>query len=124
MSGRKLQKSFYFASRGIVRMLLSQQNLKIHFIVAVVVIIMSFVLNLATLDKTIILLVVVLALCVELINSVFEHMFNLLHPKCDRSCEQDEAIEYMKDALAGTTLIVAIISVVIGILIFWPYLIH
>lgn len=123
MSGKKLRQSFYYASRGLVRMLLSQQNLKIHVIIAVLVIVASFVLQLATIDKTVILLMVGLALTVELVNSVFEHMFDLLHPKHHRSCEQDEAIEYMKDVLAGITLIVAIIAVIIGVLIFWPYLI-
>jgi diacylglycerol kinase len=75
-----------------------------------------FVLNLPTREKIIIIFIITLVLTLELINSQIERILNILQPNYDLR------VKIIKDISAAAVLIACFGSVVIGILIFLPYL--
>jgi len=70
-----------------------------------------------TLGQAIILfMVMMLVIVLELINTIFEKMVDMLRPRIHYYAE------VIKDIMAATVLISSIGAIIIGILIFAPYL--
>jgi len=112
----KLLKSFGYAGRGIKLVFGSEQNMKIHIFIAMLVVICGFVFNLNVMEWIVCLLCVGLVFGTEMINTAIENVVDLASP------EHHELAGKAKDIAAGAVLICAIISVIIGLLIFAPKL--
>lgn len=110
----KRLRSFGFAGRGIYNAFLSEVNLKIHFGIASAVIICGFYFNISLFEWVACLLCIGLVFGLELINTAIETIVNLVSPK------HNELAGRAKDIAAGAVLLGAIISVIIGCLIFLP----
>ena len=75
------------------------------------------VFNLKSFEKAVLILVIVLVLVLELINTVFERVADMLKPRFH------EYVEEVKDIMATTVFLSSIGAVLIGLLIFWPYIV-
>lgn len=107
-------RSFKYAGRGIARLISREHNAWIHCFVAVCVVVAGLWLGLSTLEWAAVVLCIGAVLAAEGINSAIEAL-------CDRvSPDYDEAIKHAKDLAAGAVLILATMSVVVGLLIFIP----
>ena len=107
-------RSFKYAGRGIARLIGREHNAWIHCAAAVCVVIAGFLFRLSGLEWVAVVLCIGAVLAAEGFNSAIEAL-------CDRvSPEYDEAIKHAKDLAAGAVLIFAIMSVVVGLLIFIP----
>ena len=93
-----------------------EQNFRIQIFIAVVVIILAVLLNLNSIEKSILILMILVVLSLELINSQIEKFLDLIQPN------HHPRVRVIKDFSAGAVLLSAIGSVVIGILIFTPYI--
>ena len=91
-------------------------NLKIHLIVSVVVISLGFFFKIRRLEWVALLIMISLVISLELINSAMENMVDLV------TKERNSMAGKIKDIAAAAVLVVAVISVVVGILIFAPHL--
>lgn len=111
----KLIQSLKFAISGIKIVIVKQQTFRIMALIAVLVIGAAFLFDLSIIEKSIIFLVIALTLSAELFNSIIEEMINFIYP------EPDYRVKRIKDGLAGTVLIMVLLSIVIGILIFLPH---
>jgi len=109
-------KSFGYAIQGIIDLLRYEQNARIHFVVATFVVITAYLLGVTYLEAAILFFAIALVFVVEIINSIIEKLLDVVHPQNHR------LIAYIKDAMAGATLLSALIAVVIGLSIFFPYL--
>lgn len=105
-------KSFDYAINGLVYAIRTQRNMKIHMLMAVLVIIASLFLNLTRIEIIVLIFAIGLVLITEIINTSNEHMVNLItekhHPLAMR----------IKDMSAGAVLFASICAAVVGILIF------
>ncbi|MCH2199979.1 MAG: diacylglycerol kinase family protein [Flavobacteriales bacterium] len=108
-------KSFSHAFRGINSSLLSEHNMWIHMIAAVVVIFLGLFFNVTTTEWLILLLCIGVVLAAELFNTAIEELANAI------TKEQNEKIGRAKDVAAGAVLVVAITAAVVGILVLLPY---
>lgn len=107
-------RSFKYAGRGIARLISREHNAWIHCFVAVCVVLAGLWLGLSTLEWAAVVLCIGVVLAAEGINSAIEAL-------CDRvSPDYDEAIKHAKDLAAGAVLILAVMSVIVGLLIFVP----
>lgn len=107
-------RSFKYAGRGIARLISREHNAWIHCFVAVCVVLVGLWLGLSTLEWAAVVLCIGAVLAAEGINSAIEAL-------CDRvSPDYDEAIKHAKDLAAGAVLILAVMSVIVGLLIFIP----
>ena len=107
-------RSFKYAGRGIVRLISREHNAWIHCFVAVCVVVVGALVGLSALEWAAVVLCIGVVLAAEGINSAIEALCDQVSP------DYDEAIKHAKDLAAGAVLIVAIMSVVVGLLIFVP----
>lgn len=108
--------SFKFAFEGIVAALKEEPNLKFHLLAAVLVIIISFILNISKTDWVIIIFLIGFVITVELTNTAIETVVD------EFVDSQHPGAKLSKDISAGAVLVAAITAAVVGILIFLPYL--
>jgi len=112
----KRLKSFSYAFNGLKILLKEEHNARIHLVVAGLVIIAGFVLNISLFEWLVVCILIGLILAMEIINSVVENICDYISPKWDA------VIKKVKDLMAAGVLIIAIISVICGIIIFAPKL--
>ncbi len=113
MVPHKLIDSFNAAVEGIVYVLKTQRNMRIHFISAALVLILSVALKMAVWDMLFLLSAVVLVLLAEMINTAIELAIDLIkdtyHPLA----------RAVKDVSAGAVFIVSLYAVCVGYLVFF-----
>ncbi len=109
-------KSLGFALDGIEHAVKDNTNIRIHFIIGALVIVASLLLGLTKTEKIIILLTVMFVICVEMINTSIEEMTNLI------TKEHRAEAKIAKDVGAGMVLVAAFGAIVIGLVIFIPYI--
>lgn len=113
MDVRKFVKSFHYAWNGII-IAGQQQNMRVHLVSTILVIIAGFWTKLSITEWLIITLVIALVLGTELVNTAIESVVDLVSPEYHPLAKQ------AKDVAAGAVLVFAMASVIIGILIFFP----
>lgn len=111
----KLRRSFRFAIDGIIFALKNNQNLRIHFVIAFLVILVSIFFHVNAFEKGILGVMILLVISAEMVNSTIEEMADLILK------EHSKEAKIAKDVAAGTVLLIAIGSVIVGLLIFVPY---
>jgi undecaprenol kinase len=113
-----LLRSFSFAIFGIRTAIKHERNLRIHLTLSLIVFIFGFLFSISRVEWILILLTIGGMISLEIINSAIERVVDLVtadfHPLAKQA----------KDLAAGAVFSFAIISVVIGIIIFGPYLLH
>jgi undecaprenol kinase/diacylglycerol kinase (ATP) len=107
-------ESFKFAFRGLRSLLKNEHNSRIHFMAAIAAIIVGIILKINLLEWSLLILVIGIVFLTELLNSSLEALSDFIDP------EWNENIRKAKDYAAAAVLISAVISVVVGALIFIP----
>ncbi|MCF8369310.1 MAG: diacylglycerol kinase family protein [Bacteroidales bacterium] len=110
---KKRMESFKYAFNGII-LLSREHNAWIHFVAALLVIILGFIFNISFFEWMVILICIGLVLSLELMNTAIENLTNLVSPGINPKAGR------IKDIAAGAVLISAIISAIIGVMIFLP----
>lgn len=111
-----LLRSFQNAMRGIRAAVLSERNMKIHLTVAVFVIVISFLFKLSVGEWLLVLFAIGGVIALELINTAIERAVDLV------TDEYHPLAKEAKDMAAGAVLVFAILSVIVGLVIFFPKL--
>ena len=75
---KKLSASFGYAWAGIMYVLQRDQNLRIHLLIATFVLLLSIMLHISTVEISILLVMIILVICAEMINSTIEQMVDLI----------------------------------------------
>jgi len=115
LSFSKLIRSFIYASRGVINLLKTEQNARIHLMYAIFVAILAYLFSISRIEAIILFSSVVLVMAIEITNTAIEKLLDITKP------ENSKAVEYIKDAMAGAVLITAIIALAVTVLIFLPY---
>lgn len=111
-------KSQRHAVEGILSIVKNERNFRIQIVVAIIVVTVSFLLNISHTDWIAVGFLIVLVLISEAFNSVIEAV-------CDTvSKEYRVNIKYAKDVSAGAVLLSAILSITLGLIIFLPYIVE
>lgn len=113
---KTLSNSFKYAFEGIIYALRHNQNLRIHFAIAILVILASVFFEVNPFEMGILGVMIILVISAEMINTAIEQMVDLI------VTEHRREAKIAKDVAAGMVLLAAIGSVVVGILIFLPYI--
>ena len=115
---KKLKNSFKYAFCGIITALKKEQNMKIHFTIAILVIIAGIILKISTIEWIICIILIGIVISLELVNTAIEQAVDIAMP------EINEKAKIAKDVAAGAVLMVAIISLICGLIIFIPKIIN
>ena len=112
---KRLIKSFKHAFKGLFHVLKTEQNFRIQLIAALAVIILSIYFRVKPWEAVALILVILMVLVLELLNSIFERLVDILKPRVHYY------IRVIKDIMAATVLLASLAAIVIGLIIFWPY---
>ncbi|GAB6100257.1 diacylglycerol kinase [Halanaerocella petrolearia] len=109
----KLIQSFNYAVAGIVKVLKQERNMKIHFMIAIIVLLASLLFNISKVELVVLFLAITLVIFAEMINTALESLSDLI------SSQYHPQIKVVKDIAAGAVLITALNAIVIGYIIFF-----
>lgn len=115
MSSRRapsLLESFNFAFEGVIHVLRTQRNMRIHFLTAVVVIVAAVIVGVRRFELIALLLAIAFVLITEMINTALEHTIDVA------TTSFDPMAKLAKDIAAGAVLIAAVNALAIGYLVF------
>ena len=107
-----LLDSFNFAFEGIIHVLRTQRNMRIHFLVAVGVLVAALALGVSKLELIALMLAIAFVLIAEMINTAIEGAIDVSTTSFDPNAK------LAKDIAAGAVLIATINAVAIGYLVF------
>jgi diacylglycerol kinase len=107
-------KSFVNAYSGLVALLKSEHNARVHLFIFAIVIVAGFVLRISAVNWIAVVFASGLVFVSECFNTAVENLSDVVSP------EQNEKIKLVKDMVAAGVLISAIVSVIIGIIVFLP----
>ena len=104
--------SFNNAFEGIIHVLRTQRNLRIHFAVAFVVLIAALVVNVTKLELIALLISIAFVLIAEMLNTGIEAAIDIA------TTSFDPMAKLAKDIAAGAVLIASVNAVFVGYLVF------
>lgn len=113
---RKWLSSAGHAFRGILILTKTERNFQVELVIAVATLLLGFWLRISAFEFCVILLCIGAVLCAEAFNSAIERVADF------QSRELHPEIKNIKDIAAGAVLLVAIVSLIIGLVIFCPLL--
>ncbi|MDR0811898.1 MAG: diacylglycerol kinase family protein [Paludibacter sp.] len=113
-SFKKRLKSFAYAFNGLKILLKEEHNARIHLVITILVVVAGFVFKISDYEWTAVLLCIGLVFSLEIINSALENLCDFVSP------QKHEIIKKVKDLSAAAVLFSAIISVIIGGIVFLP----
>jgi diacylglycerol kinase (ATP) len=115
MSSRRapsLLESFNYAFEGVIHVLRTQRNMRIHFLIAVAVLAVAVVVGVTRFELIALLLAIAFVLIAEMINTAIEHTIDVA------TTSFDPMAKLGKDIAAGAVLIASVNAVAIGYLVF------
>ena len=115
---RRVFRAFIFAGRGIRDLIRDEKNSRIHLFFTAAVIIAGFLLHISAVEWSILVLTIGSVWSAEAMNSALERNVDLV------TLEKKKLAGEAKDLAAAAVLILAMMSVVIGLVIFLPKLIR
>jgi diacylglycerol kinase (ATP) len=105
-------ESFNFAFQGIIHVLRTQRNLRIHFGVAVLVLIAALLSDVSRMELIALLLAIAFVLIAEMLNTAVEAAIDVA------TTSFDPMAKLAKDIAAGAVLIASTVAVAVGYLVF------
>lgn len=108
--------SFRYAGEGIVWSVKNHRNLRIFVLLGILVLLLSFLLGVTREEFLILFFTIIMCLITEMLNTALEEMTDLITIKWSQQAK------IAKDVGAGMSLIAALSALVVGILIFTPYI--
>jgi diacylglycerol kinase len=107
-------ESFGFALNGLLDLFRNEHNSRIHLLAAIGAIALGIFLKINQVEWCLVIMVIGIVFLTELLNSSLETLADVVDP------ELNEKIRKAKDYAAAAVLISAVLSVVIGGIIFIP----
>lgn len=110
-------RSFRFALHGLWSVYRSEQNFRIQLVAFVIVLGAGAFLSIRAWELIALVLAGGAVLVLECINSAVERLLDLVQPRLHGYVRE------IKDIMAAAVLVASVVSVIIGLTIFLPYLI-
>jgi diacylglycerol kinase len=113
---KRLIKSFNYAFRGLIKVFKEEGNFKIQTFLAVLAVFLGFILKIERFEWLVIVIVIGLVLLTETLNSAVERVSDALKPRID------SYVKEIKDIMAAAVVISATLAVIVGMIVFLPYI--
>ena len=105
-------ESFNYAFEGIIHVLRTQRNLRIHFAIAVAVLVVALWIGVDRIELVVLLLAIAFVLIAEMVNSAIEAAIDVA------TSSFDPLAKLAKDIAAGAVLIASVNAIAVGYLVF------
>lgn len=110
-------KAFKFAFKGFYILISQEHSIIAQVIIAVLVTILGFVMNISPTEWLFQIFAIGLILSVESLNTAIERLADFIHP------EHHKKIGIIKDIGAGAAFFAAVTAIIIGLVIYLPKII-
>ncbi|MCB1203038.1 MAG: diacylglycerol kinase family protein [Verrucomicrobiae bacterium] len=107
-------QSFIDAGRGLVTVLRTEWNFRIHAVIALLVTLAGFLFQISSGEWLAVVLSAGVVFMAEVFNTAIEYLADAVHPEADRG------VGMAKDAAAGGVLIAAVAAAIVGAIVFLP----
>lgn len=115
MSARHLIRSFQYALTGIIHALSTQRNMRIHFAIALFVMLLSLIVGVNRWEALLLFVAITLVIITELFNTAIEAVVDMATE------EYHPLAKIAKDVAAGAVFLTAGLAIAIGMTVFIPY---
>ena len=113
---RDIRKSFRHAFRGLKYAISYERNFQIEIVIAAFVFALIFVFKVKNWEAIVLILMIMWVLITELTNTVVERVVDIIKPRIHPYAR------LIKDIMAAVVLISAVVAVMVGVIIFLPYI--
>ena len=113
---KRLLQSFKYAAKGFLKLLREEQNLRIQAMAAVLVVFLGMLLKVSIFDWVLLVVAIIMVMLTEVMNSAMERVTDVLKPRIN------SYVKEIKDIMAAAVLLASLGAVIIGVLVFAPYL--
>lgn len=113
MKVRKLIDSLNYAIDGIIYTLKTQRNMRIHYVMAVIVLSLSLLAGLSKMEMLVLFFTITLVIIAEMINTSIEAAIDLI------TDQYHELAKIAKNVAAGAVLIAAGNAIIVGYILFF-----
>ncbi len=113
---KEFSRSFRHAFRGLNYALRHEKNFQYELIVGLLVFLAMFYFDVTRAEMVVLVLVVIGVLIMELLNTIMERVVDILKPRIHPYAR------LIKDLMAASVLLSSILAVIVGLIIFLPYL--
>jgi diacylglycerol kinase (ATP) len=107
-----VMESFNFAIEGVIHVLRTQRNMRLHFAAAVAVIVVAVAVGVSKIELSLLLVSIAFVLVAEMINTAVEGAIDAA------TTSFDPMAKLAKDIAAGAVLIASVNAVAVGYLVF------
>lgn len=115
---KRLINSFKYAFEGLKYAFIYEQNLTVHILATIIVIVLGFLFKISIFEWLVIFLIIGLVIATELINTSIEATIDLV------TDEINPLAKIAKDTAAAAVLIFGLTALIAGALIFIPKIIN
>jgi diacylglycerol kinase (ATP) len=115
MANNRLLKSFNHAIKGLAETFKQEANFRVQIIVAALVIVLMAYFPLTSYERLLLLIMIVLVLVMELVNTALEKLSDLLKPRLNNY------VKSVKNMTAAAVMLSSGAAIAVGLVIFWPY---
>ena len=112
---KRFKRSLGHALDGVKYAVIHEKNFRIELSIASLVLFLIFIFKVKNWEAIILLLMIMWVLISELTNTVLERVVDILKPRIHPYAR------LIKDLMAAVVLISATVSIIVGIIIFYPY---
>ncbi len=109
-------KSLSCATRGLIHVTKNEKNFQNELVAVALVIFAMYYFDVTRTEMVALVLVIAGVLILELLNTIVERVVDILKPRIHPYAR------LIKDLMAATVLISVIFAVIIGLIIFLPYI--
>jgi len=109
-------ESLRHALRGFHWLISNQRNFRIHLAISLFVLVLAFILRVTKVEFAILIFCIILGLAIEMINSAFEEIADLITIKWAKQAK------IAKDVTSSMMLFASFGLFLIGLIIFLPYI--
>lgn len=105
--------SFNYAIEGLIHVLRRERNMRVHFALSTVVLVLAFIYDVSRLELMALMIAISFVLIAEMVNTAIEEMIDL-----STKGGYDPRAKIAKDVAAGAVLIASVVAATIGYLVF------
>ena len=113
---KRLFKSFKYALKGLIKVFKEEQNFRIQSFAGGIVILLGIYFNINSIEWSILVIIIILVLLMEIANSGVERIADVLQPRIN------SYVKEIKDIMAAAVMVSSFGAIIVGIIIFLPYL--
>ena len=114
ISPKNRLNSFKYAFKGLEIMFRTEPNFRLHILAALLAVLFGIYYNLSVLEWILVTIVIGFVIVSEIFNSSVERIADFISP------ERHDEIGIIKDLCAAMVLVAAIVSIIVGLIIFVP----